>query len=157
MFTAAERADIHQQVRIQISRFREGRDARWQEPAQSASGAVAPDAAGPAPKRRALAEFEEAWENVREESDNTDDEIQVYLRLNPTMGADGRDVLSWSKQHKTTLLLLARLARMVLSVPASSSSSSECAFSAAGRVIEERKTGLAPETVDSILFLHDGK
>lgn len=111
----------------------------------AALGAVAPAAAGPAPKKRALVEFEEAWENVREESDNTDDKIQVHLCLNPTMGADGRDVLSWWKQHETTLPLLARLARMVLSVPASSSSS-ERAFSAAGRVIEERRTGLAPET-----------
>uniref|UniRef100_A0AAV2LE92 Uncharacterized protein n=1 Tax=Knipowitschia caucasica TaxID=637954 RepID=A0AAV2LE92_KNICA len=89
MFTLAERSDIQQQVRIQINRFREGEDARRQEQStQSGSGAVA--AAGPAPKRRALAEFEDAWENVRVDNEDTD-EIQVYLSLNPTMEADGRD------------------------------------------------------------------
>uniref|UniRef100_A0AAV2K1C2 HAT C-terminal dimerisation domain-containing protein n=1 Tax=Knipowitschia caucasica TaxID=637954 RepID=A0AAV2K1C2_KNICA len=155
MFTLAERSDIQQQVRIQINRFRTGEDARRQEQStQSGSGAVAA-AAGPAPKRRALAEFEDAWENVRVDNEDTD-EIQVYLSLNPTMEADGRDLLSWWKQHETTLPLLARLARMVFSVPASSSSS-ERAFSAAGRVIEERRTGLSPETVDAVLFLHDAK
>ncbi|KAG5277570.1 hypothetical protein AALO_G00119130 [Alosa alosa] len=156
MFTLAERTDIQQQVRIQTNRFREGEDARWHEQStQSGSGAVA--AAGPAPKRRALAEFEDAWENVRVENEDTD-EIQVCLSLslNPTMEADGRDLLSWWKQHETTLPLLARLARMVFSVPASSSSS-ERAFSAAGRMIWERRTGLAPETVDAVLFLHDAK
>ncbi len=111
---------------------------------------MAAPAAGPAPKRRALAEFEEAWEIVRKRDENTD-EVQVYLHLNPTMAADGRDVLSWWKQHKTALPLLARLAHMVLSVPASSSSTDR------GRVIEERRTGLAPETVGAILFLHDAK
>uniref|UniRef100_A0A1A8EL94 BED-type domain-containing protein n=2 Tax=Nothobranchius korthausae TaxID=1143690 RepID=A0A1A8EL94_9TELE len=157
MFTPTERIDIHQHVRIQINRFREGKvaAARWQEQTTGQSDGSSAAAAGPAPKRRALEEFEKAWENVREESEDTD-EVQFYLSLNPTMEADGRDLLSWWKQHETTLPLLARLARMVFSVPASSSSS-ERTFSAAGRVIGERRTGLAPETVDAILFLHDAK
>uniref|UniRef100_A0A1A8LDQ2 BED-type domain-containing protein n=1 Tax=Nothobranchius pienaari TaxID=704102 RepID=A0A1A8LDQ2_9TELE len=157
MFNPAERTDIQQHVRILINRFREGEvaAARRQEQATGQSDGSSAAAAGPAPKRRALEEFEKAWENVSEESEDAD-EVQFYLSLNPTMEADGRDLLSWWKQHETTLPLLARLARMVFSVPASRSSS-ERAFSAAGRAIGERRTGLAPETVDAILFLHDAK
>lgn len=47
---------------------------------------------------------------MEDDNDNTDDEIQVYLRLNPTMEADGRDLLSWWKQHETMLRSLAHLA-----------------------------------------------
>jgi len=112
----------------------------------------APVAAGHA-KKRALAEFEEEWENILEQDEDAD-EVQQYMRLNHNMEGDGRDVLLWWKQHETLLPQLSRLARSVFSVPASSSSS-ERVFSAAGRVIEERRTGLKPFTVDAILFLHD--
>ncbi len=95
----------------------------------------APVAAGPASKKRALAEFEEEWESIVEQEEDTTDEVQIYLRLNPNMEGDGRDVLHLGQQHETVLPLLSRLARTVFSVPASSSSS-ERAFSTAGRIID---------------------
>ncbi len=110
----------------------------------------APVAARPAAKKRALAEFEEEWENIVEQ----EEEVQIYLRLHPNMEGDGRDVLHWWQQHETMLPLLSRLDHMVFSVPASSSSS-ERAFSTAGRIIYERRTGLKPSTVEAVLFLHD--
>ncbi len=113
----------------------------------------APVAARPTAKR-ALAEFEEEWENIVEQEEDTTDEVQIYLRLNPNMEGDGRDVLLWWQQHETMLPLLSRLDRMVFSVPASSRSS-ERAFSTAGRIIYERRTGLKSSTVEAVLFLHD--
>ncbi|ROK32555.1 Zinc finger BED domain-containing protein DAYSLEEPER [Anabarilius grahami] len=152
----AERDDIFQLAKRQIARFREeGTAVQGADQAAAASISVsAPVAAGHAAKKRALAEFEEEWENIVEQDEDDDDEVQQYLRLNHNMEGDGRDVLLWWKQHETLLPQLSRLARTVFSVPASSSSS-ERVFSAAGRVIEERRTTLKPSTVDAILFLHD--
>ncbi len=66
----------------------------------------APVAARPTAKKRALAEFEEEWENIVEQEEDTTDEVQIYLRLNPNMEDDGRDVLHWWQQHETMLPLL---------------------------------------------------
>jgi hAT family C-terminal dimerisation region len=51
--------------------------------------------------------------------------------------------------------LLTTVAHTMLAVPATSTSS-ERAFSLAGRILEERRTQLSPDTVDSSLFLHTG-
>ena len=50
---------------------------------------------------------------------------------------------------------LTTVAHTMLAVPATSTSS-ERAFSLAGRILEERRTQLSPDTVDSLLFLHTG-
>ena len=67
---------------------------------------------------------------------------------------DDRDLLKWWKLNGLVYPKLARLARSVLCIPASSSSS-ERVFRAAGRTIEQRRTALKPATVDVILFLHN--
>ena len=51
------------------------------------------------------------------------------------------------------LPLLSRVAIGVLSIPASSSSS-ERAFSTAGRVLEKRRNQLSSKSVDALLFMH---
>ena len=72
------------------------------------------------PKRRAPADFEEVRENAREDED---DDVQLPPPK-PTMAADaGRAGPVEATGQETTLPLLAQLARMVLSVAASSSSS----------------------------------
>jgi hypothetical protein len=63
------------------------------------------------------------------------------------------DILNWWREHQEKFPKLAKLARKIFSVPASSAAS-ERAFSAAGQTITERRTSLKPDTVDSILFLH---
>lgn len=68
--------------------------------------------------------------------------------------ADDRDLLGWWRINSSIYPKLAKLARSVLCIPASSSSS-ERVFSAAGRTIDQRRTSLKPDTVDAILFLHD--
>ena len=105
----------------------------------------------PAPKRAQMdAEFDD-WDNVPE--DNVIDEVELYSTRNHQM-KDVDDVLGWWKDNHHTYPKLAILARSILSIPASSSSS-ERNFSTAGRAIEERRTLLNPSTVDAILFLHN--
>ena len=53
---------------------------------------------------------------------------------------DDRDLLKWWKVNGLVYAKLARLARSVLCIPASSSS--ERVFRAAGRMIEQRRTVL---------------
>lgn len=83
------------------------------------------DTPPPAAKKRALSDFELEWENVAEGGDDTavEDEIHIYLNLKPCKDKYDRDLLGWWSQHAKTIPLLSRLARHVLSIPASSSSS----------------------------------
>lgn len=63
-------------------------------------------------------------------------------------------ILEFWKQNENRYPNLSQLARKLLPIPPSSSSS-ERVFSTAGRVIEERRTLLNPESLDAILFLHN--
>lgn len=63
------------------------------------------------------------------------------------------DVLSLWKEHAPLFPNPAQIAWNILSISASSAPS-ERDFSAAGFVIQERRTHLNPETVDNIFVLH---
>ena len=69
---------------------------------------------------------------------------------------DDFDIIQWWHEHKLTYPVLSILARDVLSVPISSTSS-ESAFSLAGRIIEERRTSLAPDMVRTLMSVKDGE
>ena len=77
-------------------------------------------------------------------------ELDAYL-LAP--GGEGHDILSYWQGKKAELPLLAKVARSILAIPASNTSS-ERSFSTAGRVVEERRTRLSGNSVDAILFLN---
>uniref|UniRef100_A0AAV2J5N9 HAT C-terminal dimerisation domain-containing protein n=1 Tax=Knipowitschia caucasica TaxID=637954 RepID=A0AAV2J5N9_KNICA len=81
------------------------------------------------------------------------DEVSLYITQKHAM-ADDRDLLGWWKINSNVYPKQSKLAKSVLCIPASSSSS-ERVFSAAGRTISERRTAFKPSTVDAILFLHD--
>ncbi|KAK7130430.1 hypothetical protein R3I93_019921 [Phoxinus phoxinus] len=134
MLSFSETDDLHQEIQRQLSDLR----VRTEETATE----------GPAPKKAAV-DFEE-WENVPV-ADVTD-EVEMYSTQNHTM-QDDRDVLGWWSDHQLNYPKLSVLARSILAIPASSSSS-ERNFSAAGRTIEQRRTALKPSTIDAILFLH---
>lgn len=106
----------------------------------------------PAARPRTDSDFAE-WENQDQDNEPEEDEVAVYNSQRHTMD-DDRDLLKWWKVNELIYPKLARLARSVLCIPASSSSS-ERVFSAAGRTIEQRRTALKPATVDAVLFLHD--
>jgi len=65
----------------------------------------------------------------------------------------GFDIFNFWKEHQITYPKVSKLARWVLSIPASSASS-ERVFSCAGRVFEERRTRLSAESLDATVFLH---
>ena len=61
--------------------------------------------------------------------------------------------MSYWRQKTATLPKLSGVARALLGVPATSTSS-ERSFSLAGRTLEERRTMLSSDSVDGLLFLH---
>ncbi|CAI6358189.1 unnamed protein product [Macrosiphum euphorbiae] len=65
-----------------------------------------------------------------------------------------QDVLQWWKERQIKSPMMAKLAMRIFAIPATSAGS-ERAFSTSGRVIEERRTCLKGDTVESILFLSD--
>jgi len=64
------------------------------------------------------------------------------------------DIFNFWKIQNEKFPLLFQLARQTLCIPVSSASS-ERVFSVSGRIIEEHKSRLKGETVDSLVFLHN--
>ncbi|KAL6210449.1 hypothetical protein ACLB2K_015681 [Fragaria x ananassa] len=64
------------------------------------------------------------------------------------------DVLSWWKMEQLRYPILGHLARDVLTIPISTVAS-ESAFSIAGRVLDQNRSSLLPETVQALLCCRD--
>ena len=144
MMSVAEISEVHVYARTLLLPLEDG-----------AAGAAAAESTGltpPAARPRRDAVFAE-WENQDDDIDQDDDEVAKYNSQRHVM-EDDRDLLKWWKLNGLVYPKLVRLARSILCIPASSSSS-ERIFSAAGRTIEQRRTALKPATVDAILFLHN--
>ncbi|KAL2093145.1 hypothetical protein ACEWY4_010457 [Coilia grayii] len=84
------------------------------------------------------------------------DEVQDYSSTNFNLGSVDENLLSFWKAQGQTFPRLQHLAKRILSIPATSAAS-ERSFSAAGRVIEARRSRLNPDTVHAVLFLHSAK
>jgi len=87
-----------------------------------------------------------------------DSEFDNYLR-SPTVAvqastADEFNVLAWWQTHKQTYPVLSILARDVFTVPVSTTSS-ESAFSLAGRILDERRACLTPDMVRTLMMVKD--
>lgn len=94
------------------------------------------------------------WKDDCLPSDNYNDfnnELNIYQMESYNQN---QDILQWWKEHSDKLPLMAKLASRILAIPASSAAS-ERSFSTSGRIIEERRTRLKGDTVDSLLFLND--
>lgn len=63
-------------------------------------------------------------------------------------------VLKWWGKHDQKFPVLAKLARLVLAIPATSAAS-ESAFSISSCVISARRSNIAPYNASQILFVHD--
>ena len=107
------------------------RFADWQDDA--------PCASAPAPVD------DEIWWNMMTEYLSS----QLSVSDNP----DPDNVLQWCKFNKERFPALSKLARFIFSIPASSVPS-EGAFSVCGRILEEKRMRLGPQSVGNILFLH---
>lgn len=145
MLSAQDRDHVYSHVRSLL------RDMTASSPEEDATEGDE-DAMPPLAKRSAL-DFTE-WENMPSGiGEEEEDEVTIYTSQRPVM-QDERDLLGWWRRNSAMYPRLSKLARDVLCIPASSSSS-ERTFSVAGRTISQRRTQLKPATVDAILFLHD--
>lgn len=77
-------------------------------------------------------------------------EIQQFRCLN--ISTD--DILTWWSMQSDTYPRLSHLARIILSIPATSAPS-ERIFSVAGLAVTAKRSSLAPSSVDKIIFIHE--
>lgn len=87
-----------------------------------------------------------------------DRELDTYLR-SPIVSfeesnEDEFNILKWWQDHKMTYPVLSILAQDVFTVPVSTTSS-ESAFSLAGRIFEERRACLTPDMVSTLMTVKD--
>jgi hypothetical protein len=90
--------------------------------------------------------------NVSDEYDTDDDELERYLgkRLDVTNLSD--NPLNFWKKHKMEFPILAKVARQVFSIPATSACV-ERSFSASGNIVTKRRTNIKPMQLNNVLFL----
>jgi len=100
-----------------------------------------------------ISQFSEWEDDAPKPKQSYEQEMDNYLTCFVGNNVD-TDILNFWKSQNEKFPLLSRLARQTLCIPASSASS-ERVFSVSGRIIEERRSRLKGETVDSLVFLHD--
>ena len=82
-------------------------------------------------------------------------ELASYLDCDTVSQLDDEfDIMQWWHEHKLTYSVLSILAKDILTVPVSTISS-ESTFSLTGRIIEERRRRLNPETVEALTCIKD--
>ena len=84
------------------------------------------------------------------------DELDRYLIMDLEKITLSRDPLIFWKSHSQQFPLLSKLAKQIYSIPATSTSV-ERQFSAAGLVINNRRTNLSPYQLDNILLIRSVK
>ena len=82
--------------------------------------------------------------------ESPDGEITKYLASHPVQNKE--NPLVWWKGSEKTLPILAKLARKYLTPPATSVPA-ERVFSAAGNIINEKRSCLSPDMVNVLIFL----
>ena len=90
-------------------------------------------------------------ENAPSEIDRIEKEIKLYKDFDPVDLND--NVLKWWQTNESKFPFMAKVAREVLCIPATSTPS-EIAFSKAGTLLSVRRAYLKPHKVDMILFLN---
>ena len=86
-------------------------------------------------------------------------ELQMYLSYDFMKGMDdeekfGLDILDWWKSQAVKHPILSAMARDIFAIQVSSVAS-ERAFSASGRVLDDRRTRLKPETLEMCVCFKD--
>ncbi|CAL5328080.1 unnamed protein product [Camellia sinensis] len=81
-------------------------------------------------------------------------EVEQYLEELVFPSNESFNILHWWKVNKAKFPTLARIARDVLSVPATTVAS-EAAFSVGGRVIDETRASLLPDIVEALITCND--
>jgi hypothetical protein len=82
-------------------------------------------------------------------------ELTVYLDSDNVLAVDDDfDILNWWHEHKLTYPILSLMAKDIMSVPVSTTSSESC-FSLTGRIIEERRRAMNAETIEQLILVKD--
>ena len=145
----AMREDAYQALREMVINLEQGDtegDTADGNNSEAASGETSP-----AHKKARFEDFEDDDDTAAAPVD----EVTQYLAMRIPRESTA-SLLHWWKATEAHLPKLAKVARRILAIPASSASS-ERAFSAAGVTISQRRTALDPETVNNILFIYSNK
>jgi len=82
-------------------------------------------------------------------------ELTAYLDSDNVVAYDDSfDILNWWHDHKLTYPVLSIMAKDIMSVPVSTTSSESC-FSQSGRILEDRRRRMNPETVEQLIIIKD--
>ena len=81
-------------------------------------------------------------------------ELELYTNKKDGVADKDRNVLSWWQDNSRRLPLLARLARKILAIPASSATS-ERVFSTAGEICSERRTNLSVTNIEMLVYMKE--
>lgn len=105
-------------------------------------------------KDKIRSEFEN-WAKEMTIAQPSRNELDVYLEESIFLcGDDQFDALNWWKANSLKFPNLSKMARDILSIPVSTVAS-ESTFSAAGRVIDEHRSSLLPDTVEALICAAD--
>lgn len=85
---------------------------------------------------------------------STTNELDKYLEEETLSVGVDLDILQFWKMHSGTYPTLARMARDILAVPASTVAS-ESAFSCAGRIVSDYRSRLKSETIEALICFQD--
>ena len=96
------------------------------------------------------------FENYKEVSgcSGNKSELERYLAEDIEPDSDDFDILMWWKVNEPRFSILVQMVRDVL-VILISCVASECAFSTAGRVLDQFRSSLTPKNVQSIICVQD--
>lgn len=78
-------------------------------------------------------------------------ELEKYLSEDIEEASNKFDILMWWKVNSARFLILARIARDVLSIPVSTVAS-ESAFSAEGHILDAFRSSLSPNMVETLFY-----
>lgn len=100
-------------------------------------------------------EFETWAQNTDVVTSSSKSELEIYLEEGRLCGADDKfDALEWWKANTLKFKILSKMAKDILSIPATSVAS-EATFSAGGRVLNQFRSSLNPQTVEALICLGD--
>jgi len=99
------------------------------------------------PKRRRF----EGWENRSDRNMSLQREMEVYLETGYAESEEPEDLLPWWKNRQSAFPKLARLARSLLCIPATSASS-ERNFSRSGLIVTDKRSSIAPQAVNDLII-----
>ncbi|KAL0373252.1 UNVERIFIED_CONTAM: Zinc finger BED domain-containing protein RICESLEEPER 2 [Sesamum calycinum] len=87
-------------------------------------------------------------------SNNQKSELESYLEEAKFLRAETFNILNWWKTNSPRLLVLTKIARDILAIPATTVAS-KATFSIGGRIIDESSMCLLPDAVEEALVVAD--